>query len=183
MKKAKVLNKRNNLFYINKSPSQSKIKSFNFFIFFSLILISNISYCQQDAVASGSVATGVGGTVCYSIGQIDYANSNGAGGIVTQGVQQPYEIYITTGLEEMNVNILVSTSPNPTNESIVLTLESLDLQNVSYQLYDSQGKLLSDNKVTDNNSTIQMSELPSALYFIKVLNQNKEIKTFKIIKN
>ena len=57
------------------------------------------------------------------------------------------------------------------------------LKDLSYQLYDMNGKLLENKKVTGNETSIVMSNLVPATYFVKVTEGNKEVKTFKIIKN
>ena len=48
-------------------------------------------YGQQAVLGGGGEATGSGGTVSYSIGQIAYT-SKGAGGTVSEGVQQAFEV-------------------------------------------------------------------------------------------
>ena len=44
------------------------------------------------------------------------------------------------------------------------------------------GKLLQSEKITGNQTSIVMSNLVPATYFVKVIQGNKEVKTFKIIK-
>jgi hypothetical protein len=46
-----------------------------------------------------------------------------------------------------------------------------------------QGKLLRNEKVTSNQTRIVMSNLAPATYSVKVVQGNKEIKTFKIVKH
>jgi hypothetical protein len=44
---------------------------------------------QQGFVATGGDATGAGGSVSYSIGQVDYLSAEGSGGFINQGLQHP----------------------------------------------------------------------------------------------
>lgn len=44
---------------------------------------------QQGNVAAGGVATGTGGSVSYSIGQVDYLSAFGTNGAINQGLQHP----------------------------------------------------------------------------------------------
>jgi len=54
---------------------------------------------------------------------------------------------------------------------------------LSYQLFDMQGKQLSNGQIVTQQTQINMNTLPTAIYFINVLNQeNKKVKSFKIIK-
>ena len=66
-------------------------------------LLSAPIFAQKNTVASGSVAIGAGGTVSYSIGQTDFIAATGGGGRITQGVQQPYEIFVVTGIEKKDI--------------------------------------------------------------------------------
>jgi hypothetical protein len=139
------------------------------------------SFAQQGTVSAGGTASGTGGTVTYTIGETNYINTTGSGGTITQGLQQPFEI--TVGIEEITLPVEVSLFPNPTNEYVVLSVAAGDVNDLSYQLYDMQGKLLEDNKLNDTHTNIAMTNYASATYFIKVLNSKNESKEFKIIKN
>ena len=139
----------------------------------------------QNAVpATGGNASGSGGTVAYSVGQVVYTTNTATNGSVVQGVQQPFEISVVTGIEEAKgINLAVSAYPNPTTDFLNLKVENYDNTNLSYQLFDMNGKLLESKKITGNQTSIVMSNLVPATYFVKVTESNKEVKTFKIIKN
>lgn len=134
-------------------------------------------------MASGGEASGSGGNASYSIGQMDYIYQTSAtDGSVSQGIQQAFEIFIYTGAGETGINLTTSVYPNPTIESLTLKVDGDLLTNLFYQLYDEQGRLIVSSKIEGVETTIIMSQLASAKYFLKVINDNKEIKTFKIIK-
>lgn len=142
----------------------------------------------QEAVlvASGN-ASGSGGTVAYSVKHVVYTTYTGTNGSVTQGVQQPFEISVVTGLEEARgINLVVSSYPNPITDFLYLKVNAsttLNIQSMSYQLYDMNGKLLEKKKLDRNQTTIVTSSFVPATYFLKITESNKEVKTFKIIKN
>jgi len=142
-------------------------------------------HAQTAVPATGGNASGSGGTVSYSVGQVAYTtNTGGSNGSVAQGVQQPFEISVITGLEEAKgISLSVSAYPNPTADFLNLKVENYDNTNLSYQLFDISGKLLESKKITGNQTSIVMSNLVPATYFVKVTESNKEVKTFKIIKN
>ncbi len=141
------------------------------------------SQAQQATTASGGDASGSGGTAAYSIGQVVYTTNIGASGSVAQGVQQPYEISIVLGVESHQISLNVNAYPNPTTDYLTLSLSNLQLSNLNFQLFDISGKLIEAKKITSTTETIRMENLPSATYFLKVVNNNNEVKTFKIIKN
>lgn len=149
-----------------------------------LICIGLSGLQAQEAVsASGGNASGSGGTASYTVGQVVYTTNIGTNGSVAQGVQQPYEISVVSGIEQAkNINLICSAYPNPTADFLTLNVENYDNENLSYQLFDISGKLLKSKKLTSNETTISMTNLVSATYFLKVIDNKKEIKTFKIIK-
>jgi len=138
---------------------------------------------QTSINATGGDASGSGGSASYSVGQVVYTTNTGTNGTVAQGVQQPYEISVVTGIEEAKgINLSVTAYPNPTTDYLTLSIAEFEISNLSYQLYDMNGKLLQNAKITGNQTSIAMSNLVPATYFVKVLQESKVVKTFKIIK-
>lgn len=139
---------------------------------------------QEAILASGGDASGSGGSVCYSVGQVAYATNMGTYGFsVAEGVQQPYEISIPTGIEQaIGIQLECLVYPNPTTNILTLKVENYDTQNLSYLLYDMNGNLLENKKLTGSKSTIAMEALVPATYFLKITDNQKEIKAFKIVK-
>jgi hypothetical protein len=139
---------------------------------------------QESLNTTGMNASGSGGSVNYSIGQMVYIVSTGPNGSVAEGIQQPFEISIVTAIEETKgINLSVMAYPNPTNDYLTLSIDEFDFTNLSYQLYDIQEKLLQTEKITGKQTNIAMVNLVPAIYFIKVIQENRELKIFKIIKN
>lgn len=155
---------------------------------------------QETINATGGEAFGSGGSVSYSVGQVFYQTHSGTGGSVAEGVQQPYEISVATTIEIVKeINLSVSAYPNPTTDYLILAINDNDNTSLSYQLFDIQGKLLQSEKITGSQTSIDMSNLVTATYFVKVIQDNKDVyqlksnevgakqfnvvKTFKVIKN
>lgn len=137
---------------------------------------------QQATTTTGSVDSGTGGSVSYSIGQVVYTSHAGTNGSVSQGVQQTYEIF-TVGITESEFLISLNAYPNPTNDFLKLQVADYSNENLSYQLTDIGGKLIESKKITNKTESISLVNLTTATYFLKVTNNNNEVKTFKIIKN
>ena len=139
---------------------------------------------HESVNASGGNAAGTGGSASYSVGQIVYTTNSGANGSVAQGVQQPYEISIVVAAEEtQDINLVATVFPNPANEFISLQISNRSTTGMSYQFYDVNARLIESKNIEGSVTKIDMSGLATATYFLKVLDQQKEIKTFKIIKN
>jgi hypothetical protein len=139
---------------------------------------------QEATTATGGDASGSGGSVSYSVGQVVYITNTGTNGSVAQGVQQPYEISTSNSIEEAGgITLQCSVYPNPAADLLVLKVENYKTENLNYQLFDMNGKQLISSNVDNNEATILTGSLVPATYFLKVNDHNKELKTFKIIKN
>ena len=154
----------------------------------SFLFLLGIGFAALQAQTSihttGGNILGSGGSASYSVGQVVYTTNIGTNGSAAQGVQQPFEISVVTGLEEAKgINLSVLAYPNPTTDYLTLEVKDFELSTLSYQLYDMQGKLLQNEKIIVNKTSIVMSNFVPATYFVKVIQNQQEVKTFKIIKN
>lgn len=138
---------------------------------------------QESVNATGGNASGSGGSTSYSVGQVAYQTHTGTNGSVAEGVQQAYEISVVTGIEEAKgISLSVSAYPNPTTDYLILVVKDFELSDLHFQLYDMNGKLLQNGKITGDQTSIVMSNHLPAHFFVKLIQGNKEIKTFKVIK-
>lgn len=154
--------------------------------FIAILLLGNglAGLQAQEALhASGSYASGSGGSASYSAGQIVYTTDTGTNGSVAQGVQQPFEISIVTGIDiASEIDLCISAYPNPTIDFLILKLGNYNFSDLSYQLFDMQGKLIFIKNIESEQTTISMGNFTPGSYFLKLKQANKEVKTFKIIK-
>jgi hypothetical protein len=161
---------------------KQKLKILSLLLFCSFTF--SLLHGQQSISATGGTATGSGGSVTYTIGQITWNMYSGTNGTVLQGVQQPYEISVVTAIENTeDISLECSVYPNPTRGLIKLIIKSFDQKNLKFQLFDLNGVLLQDKKVDSEVTEISLETHPSSVYFLKIINNNQEIKVFKIIKN
>ncbi|MBN1416631.1 MAG: T9SS type A sorting domain-containing protein, partial [Bacteroidales bacterium] len=138
---------------------------------------------QQAVAASGGNAAGAGGTVSYTVGQAAYTTNVSSSGTVAQGCQQPFEIYVLTGLEETReINVEFMVYPNPSSGLIKLTVSNNELKDLGFRLYNNSGILIQNKRITDRETFIEMGDLPSATYYLNIYDNNKELKTFILIK-
>ncbi|HLF35296.1 MAG TPA: T9SS type A sorting domain-containing protein [Cyclobacteriaceae bacterium] len=138
---------------------------------------------QEALTATGDYASGQGGSVSYSVGQLVYHELTGTGGKINEGVQQPFEITAILGIENEGISLVCSVFPNPAKLFVTLKIENLQLDNLIYQLFDLNGKLLENRKIEYHETPIGLGGFDSAVYLLKVTDNRKELKTFLIIKN
>ena len=144
------------------------------------------SQSQDNIIISGNDATGSNGSVSYSIGQIDYNSNMGTTGMVTQGVQQPYEIFEEGSLsidEYPDINLSIKIYPNPTVSDVMLSINEQSAAALHFQLLDLNGRVILSDKINELETIIPMAGLPVATYLFNVKNKNTIIKSFRIIKN
>ena len=146
--------------------------------------IPEVMKAQEAIPATGGSASGNGGTASYTVGQVVFTTNSGTIGSVAQGVQQPFEISVVTVIEEakdISLNFMVY--PNPTTDFLIIKIKGEVKTQFFASLFDINGKLLEDIKVEGNETIIEMGKLLPETYFLKITNDNKLLKTFKIVKN
>lgn len=154
-----------------------------FFILLITIISFAKSYSQESVTVSGNTATGTGGSSSYSVGQITFMSQTSSGGFITLGVQQPYEI-VTLGNDDFEaINLVMSAYPNPATDLLNLVVSDDKWNNLSYQLFDTNGRIVYNlQKITGSETSVSMQELQQGIYFLAINRDGKTIKNFKIIK-
>lgn len=147
------------------------------------LIFSGAIHAQESTLSAGNNAGGPGGTVNYSVGQVVYTTYSGTNGSSAQGVQQPFEIMTVVGIGIREIQLELSAYPNPATHSLTLKIENDVLRNMTFQLTDITGKLISSGDVTETLTQIPVDQLPAASYFLLINSEGQLIKNFKIIKN
>jgi hypothetical protein len=145
-----------------------------------LFLNSSI-HAQSNLVSSGSNGVGNGGTFSSSIGQIDYISITSPGGTINSGNQVAFEIF-TLGINE-KILLELSVFPNPTTDYLILKIKEKDYSKLSINLKDQTGKLLFSSNIQSAEQKIDFKSFTSGNYFLTIIENNNELKSFKIIKN
>ena len=83
-------------------------------------------------------------------------------------------------VESPSLNIS-SVFPNPVGD--ILNVPVTSSQTVTYNLYDSNGKLIAWNMLTSENNTIEVSQLTVGTYSLQLSDESQNRKTFKFIKS
>lgn len=149
------------------------------FLFFIVIQ----SYSQKSVVAAYGNVSNQTGSVTFSIGQVVNNYESNPTHSINQGVQQPFEISVLNVNSPIAPAISLSAYPNPTQDILTLETTNFEVNNFQYHLIGLNGTVLQNQKITSVKSLILFKELPVGVYLLKVTQENKEIKTFKIIKN
>ena len=149
--------------------------------FFILFITTGQLKAQSAVLAAGTNASGGNGSVSYSVGQTAYLYK-GSNSQIMEGVQQAYEISTLSTDETTVTEDGIFLYPNPFKDYLYLDFTVNNYKNSEYQLFDAQGKLIKNDKIIQSKSEFNFSSLPSAMYIIRINQEGKNIKTFKIIK-
>lgn len=155
------------------------------FVLIAICLFGSVTAMQAQTAfpAAGGNATGNNGSVSYTVGQIACETNIGSSGSVSEGIQQPYEI-LTIGIDDApGVSLAYSVHPNPTPGLLKLKTENVPMKDLWYRLYDMNSKLLQNRRIDATEMEIPMENLVPATYLLKIIDNQKEVKTFKIIKS
>ena len=143
------------------------------------------AYSQETFDASGGEASGSGGSASYSIGQVFYNTHTGAYMFsAAEGVQQPFEISIHVAIEDASdIALEYQVYPNPTRDILNLKIENYYADELIYQLINMNGEVLESNSFSGTTTSISMAGYVNATYFLRIIDKDKAIKVFKIIKH
>lgn len=152
------------------------------FIVCSFFICIISASAQNTTLPSGGNASGSGGSVSYSVGQVVYTTNTGSDGSVAQGVQQPYEISEIVSINDYALEWECTVFPNPANDYIIISQTHLD--NCIFQLFDNNGQLVRQGKLNVGETNIPTRDLAPAVYFLRIADVAGELKKeFKIVKN
>ncbi|MFM9985056.1 MAG: T9SS type A sorting domain-containing protein [Flavobacteriales bacterium] len=151
-------------------------------LLFLVVVTTTSAYSQQALVCLGGDAVGTGGSVSFSAGQITYITSTSSSGSSAEGVQQPYEISEVDMVATLS-NYAISVYPNPTLDEIKLNIQNQLSAELSYQLYDINGQLIEYQGILASITDIDTDCLAAGTYFLKIMDGDRLVKTFKVLKN
>lgn len=154
-------------------------------LFFTIFFNSGM-HAQSAVLSSGGDATGTGGSVAYSVGQVAYTHIEGEDGSVSLGVQQPHFV-IMVNTDDPDLHISASAYPNPANDLVTLRLdqqsgENIMHDNLSFTLFTVDGTQLLQQDIKSNVTNVSLEKFPGATYVLRITRDNTVIKTFKIFK-
>lgn len=153
-------------------------------LFFITSSLSGL-WSQQSVHTAGGDASGAGGFLSYSVGQVAYTSVSGDGGQVSQGVQQS-NLVIMVGQNEPDPDISIRFYPNPVHEDAFIELapgqNGVNTKSLSFLMYTLYGTLIQQKEIARGTTIVPMDNYPDGMYIVKVVRDHVTIKTFKVVK-
>jgi hypothetical protein len=137
------------------------------------------SFGQEVVSTQGDSYSNVFGSIDFTIGEAIINTVSDGTHTLTQGFHQSKwsVVGITEHLPDYDANVF----PNPTED--ILNIQASKFEEVSYLLYDVQGKLIKENKLNAGNTVLYLSEIAAGRYTLILTKNYQKLKTFKLIKH
>ena len=136
------------------------------------------SFGQEVVSSGGDSYSNASSSIDFTIGEVIINTVTDGTSTLTQGFHQSKWnlVGITEYLPEYDALVF----PNPTED--ILNIKTQAFDNVMYSLYDAQGKLVIQNKLSAAQTLIQVSHLAAGSYSLILNNKTQKLKTFNLIK-
>lgn len=141
------------------------------------------AYPQHNIISGGSTGSGSLGNSSFRIGQVFHITLTNKIASNSKKTQQALKISAFKNESLSDILLNVTIFPNPTSANVVLKISTVPFDEFDFLLYDLSGRLIMNQKVKGNETIIRMDMLVDAMYLLKVNRNNREVQTFKIIKN
>ena len=149
----------------------------NTIVVFSFFAV--LSGSAQEVVATqGDSYSNASANIDFTLGEVIIDTGTDGTNDLTQGFHQTNWNFL--GMEDFATNYEATIFPNPTSE--VLNIRTSTFENVTYTLYDAQGKLVMQNILSAEQTPIQVSQLAPGSYSLTLNNETQNLKTFKLVK-
>jgi hypothetical protein len=160
-----------------------KKQIFLFVTFFAAFAVS----AQEVVSTQGETYSNATGSIDFTVGEVVINTGTNGTNDLTQGFHQTN--WNLVGVEDFAPNYSVTIFPNPTQD--VLNIKTSVFENVTYTLYDAQGKLVMQNILSAEQTPIQVSQLAPGAYSLELIFKegnngslsSSKRKTFKLVKS
>ena len=142
-------------------------------------LLTTLAVTAQEVVSTqGDSYSNASGNIDFTIGEVIINTGTDGTNDLTQGFHQTNWNFL--GVEDHSPSYEATIFPNPTSE--VLNIRTSTFENVTYTLYDAQGKLVLQDILSAEQTPIQVGQLAPGSYSLILSNQTQNLKTFKLTK-
>tara|TARA_B110000046_G_scaffold178797_1_gene207106 strand:+ start:392 stop:853 length:462 start_codon:yes stop_codon:yes gene_type:complete len=149
----------------------------NTIVLFSLLTTLSVS-AQEVVSTQGDSYSNASGNIDFTIGEVVINTGTDGTNDITQGFHQTNWNFL--GVDDHGQNYEATIFPNPTED--LLNIRTSTFENVTYTLYDAQGKLVMQDILSAEQTPIQVSQLAPGSYSLTLNNQTQNLKTFKLVK-
>ena len=144
-----------------------------------VVLFSGISLHAQEVLSSqGELYTSDNLIMDYTLGEIFIETVSSESHTLTQGFHQTSWSFL--GQVNHKEDYRATVFPNPSIDQ--LNIEAYDFQDVSYTLFDANGKLLRQGQLQSQLTELDVRSLAAGHYSLILSSDVERLKTFKLVK-
>jgi len=133
---------------------------------------------NYDNIKGQEIPTGAQNIVGVNMRTAAYSSGYGSDRLPSRYYILPREITAVTGISE-NGKTAYSVYPNPTSDNITLNVSGDATHAI---LYNVMGMQVANQTVTVGANTVNMSQLPAGVYFLRIFNGNETAGTVKVVR-
>jgi hypothetical protein len=147
-----------------------------------LALIITTSLHGQEVIGTaGDFHQNSNVSVSWTIGEPVIETYTTGNAVLTQGFQQPILVSVSI-YENPELNFEINAFPNPTSDYLNVVISGRNYDKMIYSLFDVSGKLIDSRHIVSENTEVIFSHLPVAVYVLRIIQGDQELKSFRIIK-
>ncbi len=167
--------------FIIKNNFMFNVKTLAFIALFSFFASPSTVKAQEVVSPAGKHFSNETIQISWTLGEPVINTITGENELLTQGFHQS-KLVVTAISEIPELALDILAYPNPTTDYLNVSVKNAISENLRYTLYNTEGKVLTSKQISSDISEISMTEYASSIYFLKISEKNRELKTFKIIK-
>ena len=149
------------------------------------IIVLLLFFCKANAQevvpSSGGHFQGSNFQISWTVGEPVIETGNSDNRIITQGMHQS-KLIVTSIKEIEGLKLTIIAYPNPAIDYVQLEVESTKDEGLDYHLYGMDGSMLRKGRLSGNRARIPMQGYTPSAYLLNVVEGNRVLKAFKIIK-
>ena len=133
---------------------------------------------NYDNIKGQEIPTGAKNIIGVNMRTAAYSNGYNSDRLPSRYYIIPREFEEIAGISE-NGKTAYSVYPNPTSDNITLHISG---EATHATLYNVMGMQVADQTVTVGANTVNMSQLPAGVYFLRIFNGNETTATLKVVR-
>ena len=159
----------------------NRLKMLAIFAMLSLYAFFPKAEAQEIVSPAGKHFSNETMQISWTLGEPVINTFQGESKMLTQGFHQS-KLIVTAVNEMPELALDIKAYPNPTTNFLKVEVKNEGSPNLHYTLYNMEGKVLSHKPIDHDISEISMINYAPSTYFLKISENSRELKTFKIIK-
>ncbi|NQX97491.1 MAG: T9SS type A sorting domain-containing protein [Flavobacteriales bacterium] len=149
-------------------------------ILFTISIISVGQTIEREVISSnGNFYSNSAGQLSTTLGEIIISTVSSSINTLTQGFHQTQ--ITVTNIKDHQTDFEMNVYPNPTSNFITIKVKELK-EKTSFSIYTVEGKMILSNSLTLLETKLNVVTFAKGNYFLKITQDKKIIKTYKIIK-